>query len=81
METTLELFVTLLAVSGFYLVLAAACAIIERLSVLELARPRRARTQTGRTQRRSRSARPRRRRDGAEDLAPARRRPLLEVAG
>ena len=80
MEITLNLFVILLFLSAFYLVLGLACALIERVAALGAARVRRARTQTGRTQRRIRTVRPRRRRDAADDLAAGGRRPLLEAA-
>ncbi len=80
MESILNLFVILLFLSSFYLVLGLTCALIERLQALAIARPRRARTPTGRTQRRTRTARPRRRRDGAEDLDGAGRRPTLSAA-
>ena len=80
MEITLNLFVILLFLSAFYFVLGLACALIERVATLGAARVRRARTQTGRTQRRVRTVRPRRRRDAAEDLAGGGCRPVLEAA-
>jgi hypothetical protein len=67
MDPLVDTLLLLLTLSGCYLVLVLGCDLAERLLELVAARPRRARTQTGRTQCRTRAPRPRRRRDVIEE--------------
>lgn len=73
MDTLMNALVILSSVTGTYLMLALVCAAIEQLPILAGARPRRARSQTSRTQRRTRSPRPRRKVGRPEDAAGAAR--------
>jgi len=73
MDTLMNALVILLFVTGTYLMLGLVCVAIEQIPALAGARPRRARSQTSRTQRRTRSPRPRRRVGRPEDAASAAR--------
>ena len=67
MDSLLDTLVLLSVLSGLYLILGLGCNLAERLVGLNAVRPRRARTQTGRTQHRTRTPRPRRRREGPKE--------------
>jgi hypothetical protein len=77
MDPLLDTLLLLLTLSGCYLVLVVGCDLAERLLGLVAARPRRARTQTSRTQRRTRAPWPR----GRRDLTEERSRKLPAVVG